>query len=132
MDNEKTESLRRTHESALRAIKEMVAPLVDPEADEAAREEARESILDDPLSLEFRDGWRLPGAESDGPEEYCLLLSTGGPAVRIVGRIDGFGEPDTWELQVQDWFTPWTAFPVDQEGHDAIREYVEQFYLGGG
>jgi len=127
MGNEKTESLRRTHEAALRSIQEMVAPLMDPEADEDAREAARESIFNDPLDLEFRDGWRRPGGESDGPEEYCLLLATGGPAVRIVGRIGLTGEPDTWGLQVQDWFTPWTGFPVNQEEHDALRVYVEQF-----
>jgi len=132
MDNDRTESLRRTHKAAMSAIQEMVAPLMDPEADEDAQEDAHESIMGDPLSLEFRDGWRLPGAESDGPEEYCFLLTTGGPAVRIVGRIDAFGTAESWQLQVQDWFVPWTSFPVTQEEHDALRVYVEQFYLGEG
>src|SRR5690606_3875422 len=39
--------------------------------------------------------------------EYEILLSTGGPAVRIVGRLNVWGEPETTAvLQYQDWFAP--------------------------
>ena len=38
---------------------------------------------------------------------YELLLGTGGPATRIVGQINEYGEPVTAELQGQDWGTKW-------------------------
>ena len=79
-----------------------------------------------------RDGWRDPGADSDGPEEFEILLSTGGPASRIRGTLDQYGEPDTFHVEVQDWFKPWQSF-VGMTGAqgDLIRQYyLSQFYFG--
>jgi hypothetical protein len=70
------------------------------------QDEARERIQEDALSLEFRSGWVTDWKEAE-PEEYCLLLATGGPAVRIIGEIRN-GEAHSARLQVQDWGTPWT------------------------
>jgi hypothetical protein len=54
-----------------------------------------------------------------------LLLSAGGPAVRIVGRLDDDNEPTTARMQVADGFGPWRDFdPVDEDGPSAIRSPI--------
>src|SRR5690606_39861453 len=75
--------------------------------DEDAEDAAREEIEGLPLEVTVRSGWRRPG-EAMEPEEYQILLCTGGPAVRIVGYLGRYGEPTTAVLQYQDWSTPWT------------------------
>lgn len=69
-------------------------------------EDARQAIMDDPLSIQVRSGWVDMGDDLE-PEEFELLLCTGGPAVRIRGDLSQ-GEPLRAYLQVQDWGTPWT------------------------
>lgn len=90
--------------------------------------EQRDEIMQEPLSVMVRDGWRQPGAASDGAEEYEILLSTGGPALRIYGRLDQYDEPADAELQAQDWGTPWTRVPdCDPE---VLLTYARCFYFG--
>lgn len=135
--------------SAYAAILEMVEALEAAQAadDSDAEDVARETIESDPLSVEVRDGWKLPGTESDGPEEFRILLSTGGPATRIVGELNEHGEPcGNIQLQSsQDWFQPWTAWRVERGENEAfddyekrymraeevILTYCRQFYFGG-
>lgn len=88
----------------------------------------RERIQESPLSVEVRSGWHAPGAEDDGPEEFCILLSTGGPALRIIGDLDQHCQPTRARLQYQDWFTPWTE-KVDVD-HDALLKWCSEFYFG--
>lgn len=73
-----------------------------------SKEEAEQRIQEDPLSLQFRSGW-VSNREEMEPEEFELLLGTGGPAVRIIGEINQ-GEPCRVRLQAQDWFTAWTDY----------------------
>lgn len=89
---------------------------------------ARDAISEDALSVEVRTGWYSPyDGEGAEPEEYCLLLATGGPAVRIIGELCG-REPSTARLEVQDWFTPWTEYiEADQ---DILLAYAACFYFG--
>ena len=47
---------------------------------------ARATILQDPLSVQVRSGWCSPGSGPGSPEEYEILLATGGPAARIIGE----------------------------------------------
>lgn len=90
----------------------------------------RDRMCEMPLSVMVRDGWREVGAPAyDGPEEFEILLGTGGPAVRIWGTLDKYGEPDRVELQNQDWFTPWERVPFKTDA-DALRAFCGQFYLG--
>ena len=90
-------------------------------------DDLRQRIEEMPLSVQVRDGWRAPGAESDGAEEFEILLSTGGPALRIYGEI-GDAYP---ALQWQDWGTPWTPYRETTEEQDAaILAFVGLFYLG--
>ena len=89
------------------------------------REDAEQRIQEDALSV------RVFGERIDGEwqaDKFELLLTTGGPAVRIMGELDDNCEPDRAWLEVQDWGTPWTQyFPADQ---DTLLAYARCFYFG--
>ena len=92
-------------------LAELVAA-VTLDGDEVSADEARDRITEDPLSV------RVFGERTNGEwtaDRFELLLSTGGPAVRIIGELDGNSEPDRAWLEVQDWGKPWTQyFPADR------------------
>lgn len=91
-------------------------------------EAVRERIQESPLSVEVRDDWRSPGDDSGGPVEFKILLSTGGPALRIMGELDGNNEPSRAWLEYQDWGTPWTQyFDVEQS---TLLAFCQCFYFG--
>ena len=91
MTKTKDESLVETGRCAYASIVEMVAALQTATDDD----DARMSILEDALSVEVRSGWVSLGADRVPmePEEFCILLTTGGPAVRIRGELDEHKEP---------------------------------------
>lgn len=92
------------------------------------REDAEQRIHEDALSVEVRSGWASSKDEFE-PEEFCILLSTGGPATRIIGELRD-GQPYSARLQVQDWFTPWTDYRGDKVSHDDLLAYAACFYFG--
>ena len=116
----------------LESIREMVAALekADASGTEEERDEARQTIEEDALSVEVRSDWHEPGGDSD-PGEYCILLCTGGPAVRIRGDLAAYSEPNTAELEYQDWFTPWERLPTDSADEEILLTYARSFYFGG-
>lgn len=121
-ETEMAESLREELEGLREELRELKAA-----AGECANDDdARERILEDALSLEVRSGWTTLGEELTA-DEYCILLSTGGPAVRIVGGLDR-GEPTSATLEVQDWFTPWTEYAAADES--ILLAYAGCFYFG--
>jgi hypothetical protein len=119
-------------------------------------------IAESALSVQVRSGWHVPGDEAEA-EEYTILLQApksmssrrgdpcmpaeekalravalkrfGGPAVRIVGKLNQYGEPVTATLEHQDWFAPWTRVDLrtstvlNAEG--VMLTYARQFYFGG-
>lgn len=92
------------------------------------REEAREAIQEDALSVEVRTDWYTPG-ETPEASEFCILLCTGGPAVRIRGDLGAHNEPDRAYLECQDWYTAWEEV-INGVDHDALLTYARQFYFG--
>jgi len=117
----------------LESIAEMVKALREAEeaGDNTAREQAEQTIHEDPLSVEVRSGWYVPGGEVAAPEEFQILLCTGGPAVRIRGTLGRFGEPDDARLEYQDWFTPWQPLEgLTAEEGEALLDYCRRFYFG--
>ncbi len=141
-DAERAKAHDQTGKSAFDAIKEMVDAL-NHFSDEGAeaiecngytltgREDAEEMIHEDPLSVMVRGGWREPGKPSeDSPEEYEILLSTGGPATRIRGKLNQYGEPETAGLEVQDWFVPWKEWRGDGWRAKTLLTYARCFYFG--
>jgi len=117
--------LDKIGKNAFACIKEMVDALeAHPE-----NEDAREAIEQDALSIEVRSDWYTPGHTHHGASEFRILLSTGGPATRIIGELDR-GEPTKAHLEVQDWFTPWTEYA--QADEDVLLAYARVFYFGRG
>jgi hypothetical protein len=91
-------------------------------------EDAMQAIHESVLSVMVRDGWRNPyGDNTSLPEEYEILLTTGGPALRIHGGLDEYGQPCGAELQYQDWGTRWTRYPSPEA--DLLR-FAQCFYFG--
>jgi len=94
-----------------------------------------ERVQEMPLSVTVREGWKLPGSTS-APEEFEILLGTGGPAVRLYGTLDAWCYPDEVQLQNQDWGTPWQRVCTKglkwsyAEIHDALRDFAGTFYFG--
>lgn len=86
------------------------------------QEQIQDRILETPLSVEVRSGWYTPGNTPE-PEEYQILLCTGGPAVRIVGALDSYGTPADARLEYQDWGTEWTEYPITagNEYHELMQ-----------
>lgn len=133
MPYDNAEKLEQLHAATVAALVELAENLRDAREaeDENAIEAAQDAIDCDPLSIRVRDGWRSLHEESDGPAEFEILLSTGGPASRIVGTLDEYGEPENFHVEVQDWFQPWQSF-VGMTGKqgDLIRQYyLSQFYF---
>jgi hypothetical protein len=77
------------------------------------QDEARERIEQDALSVELGGFWTL--GETPEASEFRILLTTGGPAVRIIGDIGAHGDPESARLEVQDWFKPWTQYDADED-----------------
>lgn len=89
-----------------------------------SREDAETRIQEDALSLQFRSGW-VSSREEMEPDEFELLLTTGGPAVRIIGEIRD-GQAHHPVLQVQDWGTPWTDY-YEEGVSDVLESYCGCF-----
>ena len=78
------------------SIKEMLDDLshASTVGDKRATEACQNHIQESALSVDVRDGWHAPGWRADH-EEYRILLTWGGPALRIYGKLDRYNEPDS-------------------------------------
>ena len=90
-------------------------------------DEARKRIQESQLSVQVRSGWASVG-DALNAEEFEILLTTGGPALRIRGELDEHREPSRAWLEYQDWGTGWTEyFGV---GQSTLLTYCGVFYFG--
>ena len=102
----------------------------DPDHD-STRDAISELVVEDALEVKVKSDWHQLGQD---PElgEFMILLCTGGPAVRIIGELEG-DQPMSAKLQSQDWFTPWTDYgmeyghSISTEDTEALIWYAEQF-----
>lgn len=101
---------------------EELAELEEAAGDYASREEALQAMLENPLDIQFRSGW-ASSAEDMQPEEFYILLCTGGPAVRIIGEFEYNGQPYRAWFEYQDWGTPWTML---FDGQSDALEYAQR------
>ena len=131
MTDQKTEyeKLQAIGESAMSSIKEMVEAVREAREmdDDEALDAAIDTIYEDPLSIEVRDGWRSIGSKDSVDKEFRILLSTGGPATQITGDLDEHDEPCNVKLQAQDWFQPWTTYETKEGEDEILLEYVQSF-----
>jgi hypothetical protein len=127
MNEDKLQRAKEQGQAQYDSIKEMAVQLQDDE------EGARRAIMEDALSVQVRSDWYVPGNDPGKPDEFEILLCTGGPAVRLIGTLDRFGEPETVRMQVQDWFQPWTPFDpaAEDDDEDALLTYARCFWFGG-
>lgn len=122
-DEDSDDDLRQEAEDA------MIDDEFSPHDFEFDEEEARQRIQEDALSVEIRSGW-CSGPDDMKPEEYAILLCTGGPACRIIGSLSEHGDPESASIQYQDWFTPWVDYPLTAEEEADVVKYAQQFYFG--
>jgi hypothetical protein len=129
MDWDRLEELRDTFadcpDNFGEAEAEELAELEEKAGEYASREDAEEAIYNDPLSIDYRSGWSSDPNHLT-PEDFQILLCTGGPAVRIMGELDFDGTPHRAWLEYQDWGTPWTMLFDGQE--DAL-EYARRLIV---
>ena len=92
---------------------------------EEVQEEARELAL----SVQVQSGWQTPG-QTLSPEEGCILLTTGGPALRLLVELDVDAAPCSCELQWADWGTPWQHFHLTEAEDQAMDWFAELFWYG--
>ena len=96
--------------------------------DDKARDEAGQEISGSPLSIEVRTGWYTPGQRYlAGADEFCILLSTGGPALRIIGTLSQHDEPETARMQVQCWGIPWCDLNLSVGRETDVLEFAQFF-----
>lgn len=89
-------------------------------------EEAHTAAVEMPLEVLGRTGWQNANgsdALSEGFDEYQILFAWGGPAVRAYKVAGG-----TWELQGQDWGTPWERVYIEDDADlrafDRVCDYI--------
>jgi hypothetical protein len=115
--------------SQVESIVEMIDALRKAESD-SEREAAQTAIYEDPLEVEVRGDWHAVGAQPCGATEFKVLLCTGGPAVRILGVLNKYDEPEHATVLYQDWFTAWeTLTGLTDAENEAVIEYCRQFYF---
>lgn len=102
---------------------------VTVEGEEMSEDDIRQRIEESPLSVEVRSGWHAPG-EPGEDDEFMILLSTGGPALRIMGEFGQYHEPARAWLEYQDWGTPWTEKVTVGEDNAALLAFCRVFYFG--
>lgn len=104
--------------------------------DDDAIDAAQSAITDAALSVDVRSGWYAPYNGDPEPVEYQILLTTGGPSLRITGQLDGYAQPETADLEYQDWGTPWTRYhpahgePLFDTHNADVLTFAQQFYFG--
>jgi hypothetical protein len=136
----------------LSTIREMVAALKEAEETEKPvrvtihcakdedldADEIHQRIEESVLAVRIRSGWYAPG-ETPTPDEFEILLSTGGPALRIVGELDEYCQANNARLEWQDWGTPWTRFAIYDDGvtiqeasaaESDVLTFAQCFYFG--
>lgn len=114
----------------METIREKIAELdaaMDAREDDKA-DSLREEMQEMPLSVTVREGWKTPGSQAE-LDEYQILLSTGGPALRIYGDLGG-GEPANVRMEWQDWGTPWTEYFTSDDDDAALLTFASLFYFG--
>ena len=120
------EHAREESESTMAYISELIARLQSN--DDAEADAAWEEIWEWPLEVSVRSGWVVPG-RAMVPEEFAILLSTGGPAVRVRGRLNEYSDPVSAWLEYQDGNVPWTACDAGRDS-DALLAFCHEFYFG--
>lgn len=121
---EELDSLKKTNQSEKKELRALMA-LERKYWDEGhAREMAQEAAL----SVELSGTWAA--GETPKANGFVILLTTGGPALRIVGELNQYQEPSRAWLEYQDWDIPWTEYHGDNSDMAALLTFCSCFYFG--
>lgn len=109
-----------THEKAHEQAQAQVSSIVELVADlnGGDYEEAIKAIENNPLSVEYRSGWTVPGRDM-APDEYRVVLCTGGPHVELRGDIGRGDVRVVWRDGGGSG-----EYRTTLEELDALRQYV--------
>ena len=77
-----------------------------------------DAIYEIPLSAEVRSGWHSVGEDAGEPEEFRIVLCTGGPHVELTGDIGG-----TVRVVFKDWDGSGEYYP-DADERAALDQFV--------
>lgn len=103
--------------------------------DYTSSDDIRERVQEDALSIEVRAPWYSVGDEAPAPDEFSILITTGGPALRIRGELKFMSPRFAW-CEVRDWGTFWENYTPHVEDRaewsDALAWFVSCFYFGEG
>lgn len=97
---------------------EELAELEKQAGEYADQDEARDAIYETPLSVEVRSGWHSAGEDAGEPEEFRIVLCTGGPHVELTGDIGG-----TVRVVFKDWGESGEYYP-DADERAALEQFV--------
>ena len=87
-------------------------------------EEIEKEVHDAALAISVRSDWEFLTSEHElTPSEFRIELSTGGPALRVVGDLDD-RQPVNPVMEYQDWGTPWIRYAMNEE---ALEWFVNLF-----
>ena len=89
--------------------------------------DAEQRISESVLEVQVRGDWHTPGEHPRQEAEFEILLTTGGPACRIVGELDHPGEPRWAWLEHQDWGTPWTPLAEGRPPEGTLLAFASHF-----
>tara|TARA_X000001388_G_scaffold64059_1_gene50124 strand:+ start:160 stop:579 length:420 start_codon:yes stop_codon:yes gene_type:complete len=92
-------------------------------------EQIKESINNSALSVEFRSGWSTNFDQLE-IEEFKILLTWGGPALRVIGELDQYKQCENIKLQFQDWGTLWTDYELTEKEEESLNWFCNCFYFG--
>ena len=99
---------------------------------EAIAERIEHEYRDEPLSVRVRSDWEDVGVELE-PGQFKIELSTGGPAMQIVGELSLCSWPCRPRLQYQDWFKPWREYlDATEAQYEALDWFCGLFDYGRG
>ena len=99
--------------SYIENIQELYQAMDDPEVEQDKMNEIIDELESEPLSIQVK-------------RQLEILLSTGGPATRILYDIDS----EAVHYQFQDWFQPWTSAQLTAAQEDMLLEHVQRTYGG--
>jgi hypothetical protein len=96
------------------------------------QEDAIDQIRQMPLEITFRSEWESYSDWQDPssikPSEVCVLLTTGGPAVRVVAKWDSEEfQAYSARLEVQDWGTAWEAY-YEQGFGETLAQFINVLF----
>ena len=95
-----------------------LAELEDQAGEYADRDGARDAICETPLCVEVRSGWHAVGDDAGEPEEFRIVLCTGGPHVELTGDIGG-----PTRVVFRDWGESGEYYP-DADERAALDTFV--------